>query len=173
MRIRSRDADTSGCPGIETLRKCRGRREGRELTAPMVRVQKKSTRQNHRFGRDIPALPARWCYDLYVLSLVRRACWPPYPREAKLRRVSDTALARVALDTSVGVSGPHDFVVRFDAVRRHDCSRCSTACVHRITASRVVTIAKRPSCRGGMRGTRHHFPKKRKTNIFRRRAGQG
>jgi len=37
----------------------RGRREGRELTAPMVRVQQKSTRQNHRFGRDIPAFPAR------------------------------------------------------------------------------------------------------------------
>src|SRR5438270_14069049 len=48
----------------------------------------------------------------FVLSLVRRAFWPPYPREAKLRRVSDNALTRVALDTSVGVSGPHDFTVR-------------------------------------------------------------
>jgi hypothetical protein len=38
----------------------RGRREGRELAAPMARVQKKSTRQNHRFGQVIPALPARW-----------------------------------------------------------------------------------------------------------------
>jgi len=31
---------------------------GRRL-APMVRVQKKSTRQNHRCSRDHPAFPAR------------------------------------------------------------------------------------------------------------------
>jgi hypothetical protein len=34
----------------------------------MARVQKKSTRQNHRFGRDIPAFPARWLYGLYAIS---------------------------------------------------------------------------------------------------------
>jgi hypothetical protein len=27
---------------------------------PMVRVQKKSTRQNHRFSRGYPAFPAQW-----------------------------------------------------------------------------------------------------------------
>jgi hypothetical protein len=48
----------------------------------------------------------------FVLFLVRRACWPPCPREAKLRRVSDNALAHVALDTSVGVSEPYDLTVR-------------------------------------------------------------
>jgi hypothetical protein len=31
--------------------KDRGRREGRELAAPMARVQKKSTRQNHRSAK--------------------------------------------------------------------------------------------------------------------------
>jgi len=41
----------------------------------------------HRFSRDIPAFPARWVYDLYALSPVRRAFWPPY---------RDNALARVA-----------------------------------------------------------------------------
>jgi hypothetical protein len=39
----------------------------------------------------------------FVLSSVHRAFWPP---------CRDNALARVALDTSVGVSGPHDFAVR-------------------------------------------------------------
>jgi hypothetical protein len=51
-----------------TLLTNRGRREGRELAAPMARVHKKSTRQDHRFGQDIPALPARWFTGLYVIS---------------------------------------------------------------------------------------------------------
>ena len=38
----------------------RGRREGRVLAAPMVRVQQKSTRQNHRYEPRHPAFPARW-----------------------------------------------------------------------------------------------------------------
>jgi hypothetical protein len=38
-----------------------------------------------------------------VLSLARRAFWPPY---------RNNALAHVARDTSVGVSRPHDFAVR-------------------------------------------------------------
>jgi hypothetical protein len=38
---------------------------GRRL-APMVRVQQKSTRQNHRFSRNRPAFPAR-----VVLRLIR------------------------------------------------------------------------------------------------------
>jgi len=37
----------------------RGRREDRTLAAPMARVQKKSTRQNHGFGLKRPAFPAR------------------------------------------------------------------------------------------------------------------
>src|SRR5215470_8852119 len=40
-------------------------------------------------------------YGLYVLSPGHRAFWPPSP--AKLFR---------KLDTSIGVSGPHDFTVR-------------------------------------------------------------
>ena len=43
---------------------------GRRL-APMVRVQQKSTRQNHRFSRNHPAFPAQWFYGLYVISPVR------------------------------------------------------------------------------------------------------
>jgi hypothetical protein len=30
------------------------------LAAPMVRVQQKSTRQNHRYGPEQPAFPAQW-----------------------------------------------------------------------------------------------------------------
>jgi hypothetical protein len=43
---------------------------GRRL-APMVRVQQKSTRQNHSFSLIRPAFPAQWCYGLYVFSPVR------------------------------------------------------------------------------------------------------
>ena len=39
--------------------------------APMVRVQQKSTRQNHRFSREYPAFPARMVLTAYsALSLV-------------------------------------------------------------------------------------------------------
>jgi hypothetical protein len=77
----------------------------------------KARGSHHRFSRNIPALPARWFKRLYVFSLVHRAFWPPYPREAKLRRVSNNALMHVALDTSVGVSGPYDFTSASSAVR--------------------------------------------------------
>jgi hypothetical protein len=47
-------------------------------------------------------------------------------------------LASHELDASVGASGPHDFTVRFSAVRQRHIH------VHR-TLPRVVTIASRPS----------------------------
>ena len=48
------------------------------------------------------------------------------------------------LDPSVGRSGPHDFAVRFELIRRR-FSRPSRN-VHRILHPTSVTIAKRPSC---------------------------
>jgi hypothetical protein len=57
-----------------TLIDNRGRREGRVPFAPMVRVQQKSTRQNHRYEPERPALPAQWFYGLYVISPVTRLC---------------------------------------------------------------------------------------------------
>src|ERR1700749_802397 len=45
------------------------------------------------------------------------------------------------LDASVGASGPHDFAVRFRAVR------LTAQSVHCIPRSTSVTIAKRPSAR--------------------------
>ena len=38
----------------------RGRREDRVPFAPMVRVQQKSTRQNHRYEPERPAFPGQW-----------------------------------------------------------------------------------------------------------------
>ena len=62
-----------------------------------------------------------------VLSSVHRAFWPP---------CRDSAPRHVARDTSVGVSGPHDFTSAGLAF----VSRKPN--VHRIPASRVVTIAR-------------------------------
>ena len=57
------------------------------------------------------------------------------------RRLADTS---ARLDTSVGVSGPHDFAVRFSTVRQRRIH------VHRIPHSTSVTTAKRPSYERGM-----------------------
>src|SRR3569833_3205031 len=46
----------------------RGRREGRELAAPMAPVRMKCTGQEPQVWQDIPAFPARWLYGLYALS---------------------------------------------------------------------------------------------------------
>jgi hypothetical protein len=48
------------------------------------------------------------------------------------------------LDISVGMSGPHDFAVRGKHRSSAQCHR-----VHRIPHPTSVTIAKRPSYRGG------------------------
>jgi len=45
----SRDASRPSFCNQITLIEIRGRREGRVPFAPMVRVQQKSTRQNHRY----------------------------------------------------------------------------------------------------------------------------
>jgi hypothetical protein len=47
------------------------------------------------------------------------------------------------LDISVGMSGPHDFAVRFE-----NAFVCRTESVHRIPRPTFVTIAKRPSFKG-------------------------
>ncbi|SMX56242.1 protein of unknown function [Bradyrhizobium sp. ORS 285] len=69
-----------------------------------------------------PSLRDGW-NGLYVVSLVRRACWPP---------CRDNALARTALDTSVGVSGPHDFAVRNEPFVRAARGHAAIPCAHRI-----------------------------------------
>jgi len=51
------------------------------------------------------------------------------------------------LDASIGASEPHDFAVRFSAVRRQHIR------VHRNPTARIVTIATRPLIRRETRGT--------------------
>jgi hypothetical protein len=110
----------------------RGRREGRELAAPMVRVQQKSTRQNHRCSRDHPALPAQWLYGvLRALPGDRLYC----PRHSQFVIASLTS-APGCQDHTAWPCAP-------------DCSsawinHAATRCAHRIPHSTLVTIAKRP-----------------------------
>ena len=101
-------------------------------------AEKKAGGSHHRFGRDIPVFPARWLSGLYVISpgtgliapvirAVRNApsqTWPQH-REARTTRLHRPR-----------------HVVRLRETRC-DMSRPSHP------ASRVVTIAIRPSCRGG------------------------
>jgi hypothetical protein len=61
-------------------------------------------------------------------------------------RRSREALASQELDTSVGVSGPHDFAVRNNIARPHARSARRYHRVHRIPRPTSVTIAIRPSC---------------------------
>ena len=53
---------------------------------PWPACRKISRRQSPQVQPDHPAFPARWATVLYVISLVRRAFWPPSPREAKPQR---------------------------------------------------------------------------------------
>ena len=70
----------------------------------MARLQKKNAGgSHHRFGWDIPALPARWAYDLYAVSPVSGLL-------ATVARGRCRAPAR-ELDASIGTSGPCDFTV--------------------------------------------------------------
>jgi hypothetical protein len=60
-----------------------------------------------------------------------------------LATVANELLRR--LDASVGASGPHDFAVRFSAVRPHAKSALRHCRVHRIPIPRKMTIMIRPS----------------------------
>ncbi|MGY3449773.1 hypothetical protein ACVILH_002115 [Bradyrhizobium sp. USDA 4353] len=75
----------------------------------MARLQKKNAGgSHHRFGWDIPALPARWAYELYAISL-GTGCLAPITRHARE--------AHHELDLSTGRPGPRDFSVRIETVR--------------------------------------------------------
>jgi hypothetical protein len=96
---------------------------------------KKAGGSHHRFGLIIrPSLRNGFNGVLRTLP-ADRAFLPPSP-----------ARSLCELDTSVGVSGPHDFAVRVEIVRRRG-KRAATQHVHRIPRPTFVTIAKRPSWR--------------------------
>ncbi|CAL79843.1 hypothetical protein BRADO6195 [Bradyrhizobium sp. ORS 278] len=87
----------------------------RKKQAAVTTGSAENTRHSPRDGFD-------GCFALFP---VRRTFWPPF---------RNTALARVARDTSVGVSGPRDLTVRMSVVRRHGKPRCDS---HTPTASRL------------------------------------
>jgi hypothetical protein len=70
--------------------------------APAVRVQQKSTRQNHRHSREHPAFPARLVYGLYAIS----------PGTGFLAPVTQRRVNVFVLGVSTGTPGPRDFAVR-------------------------------------------------------------
>jgi hypothetical protein len=59
-----------------------GRREGRMLTAPAVRVQQKAPGRTTG-SAEHPAFPARWAYGLYALSPVNGLFCHRHPRDAR------------------------------------------------------------------------------------------
>jgi hypothetical protein len=92
---------------------CLSEREGAgkagHRLAPMVRVQQKSTRQNHRFSREYPAFPARLVLTAYsALSPGTGLSCPRHPQ-----RPSELC----ELSASVGAPGPHGLTVRMCASR--------------------------------------------------------
>jgi len=93
---------------------------------PWPACSKKSRRQLPQVQPNHPAFPARWCYGLYVLSPGTGLFCPRRPRASSAH----------GLDTSVGVSGPHDFTVR-DHVSRPRQKR----------ADMTASIASRLTCR--------------------------
>ena len=121
--------------------KNRGRRESRVPDAPAASCAKcrKHTSSHHRFT-GTPGIPCAMVLTAYfVLSPVTGLCCHRRPQEVASRE----------LDTSVGVSGPHDFAVRVSAV---SSASLALARVHRIPCPTSVTIAKRPSGGTGWRG---------------------
>src|SRR5258708_5985733 len=72
--------------------------------APMVRVQQKSTRQNHRCSRGYPAFPARLVLTAY--SELSPGTGLSCPRR------SQGSLCLRELSASVGAPGPHGLAVR-------------------------------------------------------------
>ena len=133
MKPRSRDTI---CPSFARQRpsKNRGRRECRVHAAPAAsRANEKSTRaSHHRYAETVQHSLRDGATTYFVLS--------PVTGLFCHRRFADNP---AKLDTSVGVSGPHDFAVRHSFIRRLKPPRPSHP------APRFVTIAKRPLCERG------------------------
>ncbi len=105
---------------------------------PWPACRKECRRQSPQVRAGQPAFPARWLYGLYVIS----------PGTGLIAPVFATTLTRCA-DISTGMPGPHDFAVRIGSsvcVNDHAAARRA----HRIPHPTLVTIARRPSHRGGM-----------------------
>ena len=116
--------------------KIRGRRECRAPDAPAVlRAKMRVARtQVVTVTPETPGIPRAMVYGLFRALPGDRALLPP-----SFRRNNPAHL-----NASVGAPGPHDFAVRFKRAR---LTAPSASTATRLTS---VTIAKRPSWRGGM-----------------------
>ena len=135
MRPRSRGASCARAlrrwPPSETTR---GRRENRVRAAPTVPCAKTVDKAHTsiQVSGGTPAFPAQWFTAYSMLAPVTGLSCHRRPREAFASR---------ELDTSVGVSGPHGFAVRFSHARQSQLPRPPHP------TARFVTIASRPSHR--------------------------
>ena len=110
--------------------------------------------RDHRYRRKHSGLPCAMVYGLLrTLPGETRLCCHRRQRDAKHHR---------QLSTCIRAPGPHDFAVRLCVARLRHIR------VHRIPAPRFVTIAIRPSCRGGMGATIHLILDSEKAKYFRR-----
>ena len=86
------------------------------LPPPWPACRKNAGGSHHRFGQDIPALPARTVLTAYTRS----------PRGPALLPPSSARSSRRGLELSTGRSGPHDFAVRACRSSAKPKLRCST-----------------------------------------------
>jgi hypothetical protein len=136
-----------GMPGAQCTRSLAGRKTSH------------TSGSHHEFTGKTPSIPARNGFNsCFVLSpAIGLFC---HRRLAEFGTSARLGLSTSAsLDTSVEMSGPHDFTVRFGAVRQPAADRSretrpAITCharrcrVHRIPF-RVLDVAQRPSCGTG------------------------
>jgi hypothetical protein len=119
-RSQSRGALCPSCAASETLENSRGRRECRVKASPMARLQTKKQAAVTTGSAGSSGIP---CATVLTVSFALpgdRAFLPPSSARSSRR-----------LDTSVGVSGPHDFAVRDHIIRpRKDCALTSSRPSH-------------------------------------------
>jgi hypothetical protein len=110
------------------------RRPGARCTRGLAcKFRTRERTRAYRFSGNTPAFPAQWFYGLLRALPGDRAFLPP-----SLSRCPQE------LDTSVGVSGPHDFAVRLSHARQSLLSRPPHP------APTFVTMANAPLIEDGM-----------------------
>ncbi len=118
---------------LREIQRAQGRPGGRCTRGPRAKQIAQRAR-DHRYRRRHSGLP---CAVVY--GLLRALLGEPGVCH---RRRRETSVSR-RLGACIGAPGPHDFAVRICAARQSACLRPPHP------ASRFVTFATRPSCRGG------------------------
>ena len=118
---------------LQRNERAQGRPGARCTRGLMCKMHKANAHEHTGSAETLRPSPRNGFTAYFVLSSVTGLSCHRRPQEA---------LASWKLDTSVGVSGPHDFAVR------NSRARLAHRRVHRIPHPTFVTIAKRPSLRG-------------------------